>query len=108
MSCNYDPAGVGITFKEDETFVTKLRQNSYEDRLVIGEGKIFFLSDCRDQWTQQCCSILISRPLASNCTAESSNLLLISLSQSDQTAFSIRDHYEFELVSKMFEFIQFF
>ena len=36
-----------MTYKEDETFVTERGQNFYEDRLVIGEGKIFFLSDCR-------------------------------------------------------------
>ena len=37
-----------MAYKEDETFITECGQDLYKDRLIIGEGRIVFLSDCRD------------------------------------------------------------
>ena len=37
-----------MVYKEDETFITECGQDLYKDRLIVGEGGIVFLSNCRN------------------------------------------------------------
>ena len=38
----YDPAGVGMVYEKDETFITECGQDLSEDRLVARERRIVF------------------------------------------------------------------